>query len=89
MLSRSKQVCVTPKTDLMHSNHKYFCLYFFTFLNMNYYTLDRLAEAESLLVGDDSNMIFDNTSSAAIEKVSTDFGDASAFALQVSVDTVK
>ena len=56
---------------------------------MNYYTLDRLAEAESLLVGDDSNMTFDNTSSAAIEKVSTDFGDASAFALQVSVDTVK
>ena len=56
---------------------------------MNYYILDRLAEAESLLVGDDSNMIFDNTSSAAIEKVSTDFGDASPFALQVSVDTVK
>ena len=90
MLSRSKQVCLTPKTDLMHSNYNYFCQYFFTFLlYMNYYTHDRLAEAESLLVGDDSNTIFDNTSSAAIEKVSTDFGDASPFALQVSFDTVK
>ena len=44
----------------------------------------RLAEAEALLVGDDSNIGLGNTCSAAIDKVSSDFGDNSAFALQVS-----
>ena len=44
----------------------------------------RLAEAEALLVGDDSNIGLGSTCSAAIDKVSSDFGDNSAFALQVS-----
>ena len=43
-----------------------------------------MAEAEALLVGDESNIGFGSTCSAAIDKVSTDFGDGSAFALQVS-----
>ena len=44
----------------------------------------RLAEAEAVLVGDDSSMVFGNTCSTVIDKVSTEFTDASAFALQVS-----
>ena len=49
-----------------------------TNISGNSYLFCRLAEAEALLVGDDSNIGFGSTCSAAIDKVSTDFGDASA-----------
>ena len=60
-----------------------------TNISGNSYLFCRLAEAEALLVGDDSNIGFGSTCSAAIDKVSTDFGDASAFALQVSYVSFK
>ena len=45
----------------------------------------RLAEAEALLVGDDSSISVGGSSAVIIEEVASAFGDASAFALQVSI----
>ena len=55
-----------------------------TNISGNSYLFCRLAEAEALLVGDDSNIGFGSTCSAAIDKVSTDFGDA--FFMKTLVD---
>ena len=46
--------------------------------------ISRLAEAEAVLVGDDDSP-FGSSQGVTIEKVTSEFGDTSAFALQVSI----
>ena len=43
-----------------------------------------MAEAEAVLVGDDDSP-FGSSQGVTIEKVTSEFGDTSAFALQVSI----
>ena len=45
--------------------------------------LNKMAEAEAVLLGDDSNMSTGGSSKLAIEEIASGFGDAAGFALQI------
>ena len=56
------------------------------FINLEVFLIfiSRLAEAEAVLVGDDDSPL-GGSQGITIEKVTSEFGDTSAFALQVSI----